>query len=407
MQIKTNIVKPDLNQKPIKVFLVCSGLGNIRRGYETEARACFDTFQQIDSIDLWLFKGAGKSAKHEIPLWNLPRQKPLNKQISKVIAWLTKKDPSSYFTEQLSFCISLLPYIYWEKPDVIYFSDESIGDLLWHWRKLTKTNYKLLFKNGGPTSNWHNIVRWDYVQQIAPVHFQSALNIGLSPDRQTLLPPGFDLPSRLTTLEAHERDALRCKLNLPEKRPIVLSVAAIDQSRKRIDYIIRELAALPEPRPYFLCLGQQTEETPEIISLAKKLLGEENFQFRTVPHSEVSGYYKVSNVFVLASLIEGFGLVFVEALSHGLPCIAHNYEVASFVLGQEGYLGDFTQSGSLTRLIAQVLVEPDHLSKRFNRHQTAYKNFSWEVLIPSYTELFYRCKESLPSYQKSIFEAPN
>jgi glycosyltransferase involved in cell wall biosynthesis len=83
--------------------------------------------------------------------------------------------------------------------------------------------------------------------------------------------------------------------------------------------------------------------------------------------------------------------VLVEAMSYGLPCLAHDYEITRFVLGNEGYLGNFELVGSLTGLISQVLAEGDDESKRRFRHRSVYNRFSWEKLRPSYIEMIQRC----------------
>ena len=390
----------------IKVFMLCSGLGHVNRGYESFTRECFDVLSQVDCLDITLFKGGGKSSKKEISLWNLPREKGTSIQISQVLGLLTRRN-DSYFIEQLSFFVSLLPYIYWGKPDVIYFSDESVGDLLWHWRRRTKQRYKLLFSNGGPTSTIHNIVRWDQVHQVAPIHLQAALDIGLPAQKQSLLPYGINMPSKVQILTPDERETLRRRLGLPEKRSLILSVAAIDKSRKRLDYLIREVAALPEPRPYLVLLGQQTAESPEIFQLGNELLGAEHFQIRTVAHNEVTDYYKIADAFVLASLIEGLPRVLLEAMSHGLPCIAHNYEIAHFALEKEGYFTDLNLTGSLTGLIPQALAESHEPSKRYLRHQSVYNRFSWEKLRPHYIKLIESCKNSEISLVKSVYYLAN
>lgn len=386
----------------IKVFLLCSGLGNINRGYESFTRECFDVLSTVDCLDITLFKGGGQPAKKEITLWNLPREKWHSLQISKLVGWLTgRKD--SYFTEQLSFFVALLPYIYLGKPEVIYFSDESIGDVLWHWRRRTKLSYKLLFCNGGPTSTIHNIVRWDYVHQIAPTHWQAALDIGLVAHRQSLIPYGIRIQSKVEILTSNERETLKHKLGLPEKRPLILSVGAIGKSHKRMDYLIREIAALPKPRPFLVMLGQQTAESAEIFQLGNELLKAENFQIKTVASNEVTDYYKVADAFVLASLHEGLPRVLPEAMSHGLPCLAHDYDIAYFALGKEGYFADFNFPGSLTNLIPQALAESHQESKRFLRHQTVYNRFSWEQLREDYVKLIQECQKSDISLVKSVY----
>jgi hypothetical protein len=374
-----------------KVFVICSGLGNVRRGYESFTQECFDALSQEPELDVTLFKGGGETSQKEITLWNLPR----NTKVSNILGEITKTligRGEGYFIEQLTFFLSLVPHIQSQKPDVIFFSDENLGNLLWYWQRLSKQNYKLLFSNGGPIRA--PFPRWDYVQQLAPVHLQNALDAGQVAEKQSLVPYGIHMPAELQILRPNEREALRRKLELPESRPLILSVGTINKSHKRMDYVIREIASLPQPRPYLVLLGQQDSESSEIISLGNNLLGTDNFQVRTVAHKEMTDYYKTADAFVLASLGEGFGRVFLEAMSQGLPCLAHYHEVTDFVLGDDGYLGNFEISGNLANLIPQALAESHNLKIRQLLHQRTYQRFSWDKLRPSYVKLIQDCMNS-------------
>lgn len=370
----------------IKVFIPCSGLARIKRGFESFTRECFDALVDEPSVQFTLFKGTGESHDKEFTLWNLPRSDWSAIQLGKLVG------RSSYNIEQSTFFLSLLPHIYRENPDIIYFSDINLGHALWHWKRLTRKKYKLLISNGTPQDP--PFLRWDHVQQLTPVNYQHALDSGVSAKKQSLVPLGFHLSSQLQILTSLERKVLRSKLRLPEDRFIILSVGWIDKSHKRMDYLIREVASLPEPRPYLLLLGHQDTESSGIIKLGIQLLGSNNFQVRTAESDEVSNYYKVADIFVLASLIEGFGRAYVEAMSHGLPCLAHDYEVTQFVLGAEGYLDNFKLEGSLAGLILKVLVEPYNELKRNLRHQSVYNRFSWEKLSPKYLEMIQNCANS-------------
>jgi glycosyltransferase involved in cell wall biosynthesis len=286
--------------------------------------------------------------------------------------------------------VSLLPHLYFKKPDVVYFSDENLGNLLWHWRRLTKQSYKLLFSNGGPILPSF-FVRPDYVQQVVPVHLDTALKAGVPAEKQSLVPYATYISSELEILIPNERAALRHQLGLPEQQPLLLSVGAINRGHKRMDYVINEVAQLPEPRPYLLLLGQETPDSSEIIKLGNELLGNDNFQTRSVALNEVNNYYKIADAFILASLSEGFGRVFLEAMCYGLPCLAHDYEVTRFVLEPKGYLANFELPGSLANLIPPVLAEADNISNRYRIHQQAYNRFSWEKLRPDYVKLIQCC----------------
>ncbi|AFY30869.1 glycosyltransferase family 4 protein [Calothrix sp. PCC 7507] len=370
------------NNKTIKVFIVCSGLGHVKRGFESFTQECFDALSSSPELDVTLFKGGGKSTPNQISLGNFPRESPLGIHLGK----LTGR--GSYFIEQTSFSCSLIPHIYQQQPDVIYFSDGAIGNFLWHWRKLTGQPYKLLFSNGGPLSPPFH--RWDHVQQVVPIHLQAAVEVGEPLEKQSLVSYGINIYSQFKILTVAEKASLKRKLELPNDLPIILSVGAINKSHKRMDYLIREVAQLPKPHPYLLILGQMEAESPEVLELGNKLLEPDKFQIRTVAAHEVADYYQVSDAFVLASLGEGFGRVFLEAMSYGLPCLAHDYEVTRFVLKEEGYLANFQLPGSLTSLISQALSQNDDISK-YRRHQLVYEYFSWDSLRSSYVSMIHRC----------------
>lgn len=377
-------------EKIIKLFMVCSGLGNIHRGYEICTQECFDTLSKETSLDITLFKGGGSYADNEIVLWNLPRNEKLSLQLSKITDKLIGRD--SYWIEQSSLGFSLFPYLIIKQPDVVYFSDLNLGNLLWYWRNISRQRYKLLLCNGAPILPPFN--HWDHVQQVASPHLQAAVDYGEPIAKHSLLPHGIALDPELNILSSTEKDRLRSKLGIPSQRKVLLSVGTINKSHKRMDYVIREVASLPQPRPYLILLGQMDKESDEIIHLANQLLQPHNFLICTVDHQELKDYYKIADAFILASLLEGFGRVCIEALSFGLPCIAHDYHVMHFVLGSEGYFANLEVVGQLARIIPGILVMSDDISKRYSRYQYVYNKFSWNKLKPEYIQLIHLCANS-------------
>lgn len=312
-------------------------------------------------------------------LWNLPR----NGKAAQLLGKLTGR--GSYFVEQFTFTVSLLPYLMVSKPDVIYFSDGNLGNFLFHWRRVSKLKYKLLFSNGGPLSA--PFPYWDHVQQVAPVHREVAIAAGEPPEKHSVVAYGIKTAPELPVPSPRERAELRERLGLPVDRPIVLSVAALNASHKRMDYVVREVAQLPEPRPFLLLLGQKDDETPGILELAREQLGEGDYIIKTVEPKEVGNYYRAADIFVLASLMEGFGRVFLEAMSYGLPCLAHDYPLTRYVLGKSGYFADFARPGQLTALLRGLLADPEDEMARQARHQDVYQRFSWDCLGVEYSKM--------------------
>jgi glycosyltransferase involved in cell wall biosynthesis len=362
-----------------RVFFVCSGLGHVHRGYETFMRDCYHALKDEPGLDLWLFKGAGKGDKREIPLLHLPRAS----FGARFIGEATNR--GAYTVEQVSLTASLLPYIARERPDLIYYCDISIGKLLYYWRKVSGARYRLLLHNGGP---YPVPYPWaDHVHQLTPAEANRAVAAGVSPERQTLLPCGFHFGQVPRPASAEEQRGRRRELGLPLDRPIVLSVGALNRGHKRMDYLISEIASMGKDRPFLVMLGEVESETPAVRAIADLLLGPDGYLMRTVQRDAMDKYYRAADVFVLASLVEAFGLVYVEAMSHGLPCVAHDYPVSRFVFGDDGLLADLRLPGQLADQVRLALTLTDTPEHRIQRHTAVSHRFDWSALVPRYVAM--------------------
>jgi glycosyltransferase involved in cell wall biosynthesis len=142
------------------------------------------------------------------------------------------------------------------------------------------------------------------------------------------------------------------------------------------------------PQNYFLLLlGEREPETESILKLAGKMITNGNYKIATVPHTDLQEYYQAADIFVLASLKEGFGLVYPEALSAGLPVITHDHEAARFVLKGHGILGDLRQAGALRNIISS-LTWNDIQSNSNKRRQFALEHYGWPALEVEYRKMF-------------------
>lgn len=360
----------------MNVFIVCTGLGHINRGYESFTRECYDALKDTSEFKLYLIKGGGKSTGNEIALPNLPRRK-------KAAQFLTKIFPADAYTiEQITFCLSMIPLIFIKKPAVIYYSDFTLGTYLWHLRKYFKFKYKLLFSNGAP--NGPPFKTEDHVQQLLPVYMDQAIHAGAPAAMQTLLPYGFniDIAEKLNSIS--KKELIKKRLGLFPDQKIILSVGAVNKHHKRMDYIIDEVSKLGN-NYYLVILGQFEAETTELMDIASvKLSG--RFTIANVSYNEVKDYYIAADFFVLASLNEGFGRVLIEALSYGLPCIVHDYINAKQVLGENAVYLNMKNKGELARYFS---IENEILNKEL-LIQVAYNLYSWEVLKPRYLKMISR-----------------
>jgi 1,2-diacylglycerol 3-alpha-glucosyltransferase len=355
-------------------------LGRRQRGYENACHSIFNEFKGDSALDLRLIKTEGKNRKGEIVVRSLSP----SHQFSQWLGSLLKKD--SFYIESATFFCGLVFQILKHRPDVIYLPDCQLSHFLWYWKKVSKLKYRIVFFNGGfySASNF----RADFVQQITPYYYEIAEKDGWPGNRQAVIPHAFSFenfhPSPETKFQARE------KLDLPQDRTIVLSVGAIDIFHKRIDYLIEEVSSGSFKEVFLVVLGEKGRQFKELEKLASLRLGKNNYKFDRVSQSAVRDYYKAADVFVLASIKESFGLVYVEALSYGLPCLVHGFPVSKFVCGNHAFFGDFTKTGELARLldgtISHLKGRPDPKQEKA-RIDWVKSRFSWEILRPRYLSL--------------------
>jgi len=293
-----------------------------------------------------------------------------------------------FIVEHLAFAVALIPVLMRRRPDVVYFSEWHVGRVLGAWRRVSGQRLALVFCNGAFAPGGYG--RLDLVQQLVPGAIEYTAAHGEPTHNQTLLPLGAVIEQSPRLLSDAERANLRVALGLPVDRPIVVSAGAINTGHKRMDYMVEELASMAKPRPFLLLLGQEEADTPAIQSLAEERLGAEDYAMRTVAPERMADHYRASDAFVLASLWESFGRVLVEAQSHGLPCLAHDYPVMKWVLGEEGDTVDMRRAGSVAEWLRGLSSDELSPDRRRRRHASAYERFSWDVLADRYAEMLRR-----------------
>lgn len=364
----------------LRVLFCCSGTGRANRGIESFFREAFDGLRNTSGLHLRLLKGAGYETADERVVWSIARTAPL----AKALGALARRN--GYVFEQWSSFAAVVAQILEFRPHVVFYSEANLGFLLFRFRRWIGVPYQLLFSNGAPVRPPFH--RTDFVHQVAPAHLSAALEAGEPAEKHFFVPYGIRLAKPPAISSAAERRALREQLGLPTDRKVVLSVGWVRKAHKRMDYVIQEIARLPYPRPYLQVVGTMDEGSEEILALGKSLLGNGGFGARSVSYEQVFDYYKATDCFVLGSLQEGFGRVYLEALMHGLPVIAHRNPVTSYVLGAHGLLGDMTRTGVLATLAARELNKPSDAALIRRRWLAVRDRFSWPVLAGGYREMF-------------------
>jgi glycosyltransferase involved in cell wall biosynthesis len=148
--------------------------------------------------------------------------------------------------------------------------------------------------------------------------------------------------------------------DIPEDATVVVSHGRL-VSRKRVDRVLKAFDILSGEYPnlwaLLTCYGPLKAEVEQMVAnigdrSRVKLVG-----FQT----DSSRVLKASDIYVLSSNDEGFGLALVEALSTGLVCVATDGPGPRDIIanGQNGFLVEANEEGVLSGLRKALRLHPD------------------------------------------------
>lgn len=207
----------------------------------------------------------------------------------------------------------------------------------------------------------------------------SFFNLKDTPGRFTVVPAGVDL----------KRFRPPSKLIEADKTLNLISVCRLDKM-KNIQCVIKALRILVDEgySINYTIIGDG-EYKSDLIKLTEKEELTELVFFKG-RQSNVEEWYQANQLFVLPSLYEGFGSVYIEAMSCGLPCIAISnksgkYSVASDeIIDHE--LNGFLMKENFPRELADYIkkfIDDKKLLNVFGdvARETVLKRFTWKKSV--------------------------
>jgi glycosyltransferase involved in cell wall biosynthesis len=137
-------------------------------------------------------------------------------------------------------------------------------------------------------------------------------------------------------------------------RPIMLLVGGNVQ-RKGLPVILKTMPALLKEIPeLILQVIGKNQNIGRMKKLAGKLGVMDSVEFiGWIPPEKIKTYYRKASVFVMPSLMEGFGLVFLEAMAQGLPVIGGNVG-GTLELIKDGKNGFLVNPGDVSTLGVKI-----------------------------------------------------
>ena len=144
----------------------------------------------------------------------------------------------------------------------------------------------------------------------------------------------------------------------------LLCVARQDASEryKGFEMIFEALARITDPPEPHINLVGTGDDQPRLKTVASELgVGDRVTFWGVLDDAQLAAAYEDCDVFVMPSQNEGFGIVFLEAMLRGKPCIggAHGGTPEVIEHGKSGFLVEYGDVDALVRYLLALRADPE------------------------------------------------
>ena len=216
-----------------------------------------------------------------------------------------------------------------------------------------------------------------------------AINIGVIPEKITVINPGIDMAEKLSKKNLEQTNKL-----LKNKFPILITVSRYDKRKnhEKVFMAIKNLKAL-HPNIVYICIGYG-DEKENLIKLSNELKINDNIIFLENLNSNFkNALVSKSNIFVMPSIIhkrsvEGFGIAFIEAAQYGVPSLGGTDGGAAdaIINNETGLLCDGNNLNEIYDCIQSMLEHKKYIEFGKNAKKFSEK-FYWEKIVLEYKKI--------------------
>ncbi|GGF09561.1 glycosyl transferase [Halobacillus andaensis] len=182
---------------------------------------------------------------------------------------------------------------------------------------------------------------------------------------------------------------LKEEYGIKEHEKVIIHISNF-RKVKRVDDVIRVFAEIVEKIPSKLVLVGDGPEYSNCYHLVKKLELEDHVLFLG-KQENVSELLAISDLKLLLSEKESFGLVLLEAMSCGVPCIGTNIGGIPEVIqhGVTGYIGELGDVTGISRLAVELLSDEVKV-KQFSKdaESLVHEKFASRAIVEQYEQLY-------------------
>lgn len=208
------------------------------------------------------------------------------------------------------------------------------------------------------------------------------------PSKIKIIPNAVDINRFNPAIEGHE---IRERLNI-QSEPTVLFVGRLDHNKGilyLIDAFLKIIMQIPDAK--LVIVGEGPFKNSILSRVNKLNLRKSVTLVGRVDEEDLPKVYAASDLVVLPSLMEGFGIVLLEAMASGRPCVATRVggTEEAIIDGENGFFVPSADPYSLSRAIYTLLTN-DNLAKDLGRagRKRVEKNFTWDKIAKRTIEVY-------------------
>ena len=207
---------------------------------------------------------------------------------------------------------------------------------------------------------------------LVPTQFVGAevvMGLGAAPGRVTVTELGCDHAVRNLPPEGYG----------PANEPFILTVSRVDARKNHLRMLEAFELLVQEGLPQRWVIAGPAGYGSELFeeALADSPVRQRVEWLRLVPEAELMRLYSQADLFLFASLNEGFGLPPLEAMALGTPVVASAVTSMPEVLGDAAMLVEPTDSERIFEAARRVLAEPDLAAELAGKGKLRARQFTW------------------------------
>ena len=205
-----------------------------------------------------------------------------------------------------------------------------------------------------------------------------------------VLPNAIDVQAFCPQSRKNQKSSIREELSMPANTRIVIMIARLEPEKDWITFleVSKEFRDAYEPPVAFLIVGAGSEENH-----LKEYAHENGLRhvFFLGYRDDIPNLLNQSDIFLLTSSREPFGIVVVEAMAAGCPVVATRSGGPEFII-EDGETGLLTDVGDVRGLVLSIqrILEDYDLKVKLSRNarKTVEKYYSIENITLELTKIY-------------------